>query len=60
MRWQVTIVWTETSDVKLKFLEIFEACGNLIYCSCEEIDKNFIYLNTFSEQMYFMTYIMYI
>ena len=37
--WQVTIAWTETSDVKLKFLEIFEifgSCGNLIYCSCEE------------------------
>ena len=31
--WQVTIAWTETSDVKLKFLEIFEifgACSNLI------------------------------
>ena len=29
--WQVTIAWTETSDVKLKFPEIFEifgACGN--------------------------------
>ena len=38
MPWQVTIAWTETSDVKFKFLEIFEifgACGNLIYCSCE-------------------------
>ena len=34
---QVTIAWIET-DVKLKFLEIieiFEACGNLIYCSSE-------------------------
>ena len=38
MPWQVTISWIETSDVKLKFLEIidfFEACGNLMYCSCE-------------------------
>ena len=38
MPWQVTIAWTETSDVKFKFLEIFEifgACGNLIYCSWE-------------------------
>ena len=36
--WQVTIAWTETSDVKLEFLKIFEifgACGNLIYYSCE-------------------------
>ena len=34
MLWQVTIAWIETSNVKLKFLEIigiFEACGNLIY-----------------------------
>ena len=32
------IAWTETSDVKLKFLEIFEIfrpCGNLSYCICE-------------------------
>ena len=32
------IAWTETSNVKLEFLEIFEIfgdCGNLIYCSCE-------------------------
>ena len=36
--WQVTIAWIETSVAKLNFLEIieiFEACGNLIYCSCE-------------------------
>ena len=34
MLWQVTTAWIETSGVKLKFLEIieiFEACGNLIY-----------------------------
>ena len=31
----ITIAWTGTSDVKLKFLEIFGACGHLIYCSCE-------------------------
>ena len=30
------IAWIETSDVKfLGIIEIFEACGNLIYCSCE-------------------------
>ena len=31
---QVTIAWVETSDVKLKFLEIieiFEACGTIIH-----------------------------
>ena len=27
---------TKTPDVKLVFLEIFEVCGNLIYCCCEE------------------------
>ena len=35
---QGTIAWIETLDAKLKFLEItetFEACGNLICCSCE-------------------------
>ena len=38
MLWQVTIAWIQASDVKLKFfeiVEIFEACGSLIYCSCE-------------------------
>ena len=38
MPWQVMITWIEASDVKLKFLEIieiFEACGSLIYCNCE-------------------------
>ena len=38
MLWQVTIAWIETSNVKLKFLEIieiFEACGNLIYCEAD-------------------------
>ena len=32
----VTILWSETPDVKfLGIIEIFEACGCLIYCSCE-------------------------
>ena len=38
MYWQVMIARIETSGVKLKFLEIieiFEAFGSLIYCSCE-------------------------
>ena len=38
MLWQVTIAWIQASDVKLKFfeiVEIFEACGSLIYCSSE-------------------------
>ena len=30
------IVWIETSDVKFTaIIEIFEACGSLIYCSWE-------------------------
>ena len=36
------LTWIEASDIRLKFLENFdenfeisEACGNLIYCSCE-------------------------
>ena len=34
--WQVMIEWIETSDVKSRgIIEIFEACGSLIYCSCE-------------------------
>ena len=34
--WQVMIAWIETSDVKFPgIIEIFEACGSLIYCSCE-------------------------
>ena len=39
---KVTIAWIEAADVKLKFLEIieiFEACGNPIYCSCEAVKK---------------------
>ena len=38
----VKLAWIEASDIRLKFLENFdenfeisEACGNLIYCSCE-------------------------
>ena len=37
--WQVMIGCTETSDVKftgiIEIFLIFEACGSLIYCSCE-------------------------
>ena len=40
------LAWIEASDIRLKFLENFdenfeisEACGNLIYCSCEHWPK---------------------
>ena len=50
MPWQVMIAWTETSDVKLKFLgiiEIFEAWGSLIYCSCgaDWLSRSSIWIN---------------
>ena len=50
MPWQVMIAWTETSDVKLKFLEIieiFEACGSLIYRSCgaDWLSRSSIWIN---------------
>ena len=36
MPWQVMIPWIETPDVKFPgIIETFEACGSLIYCSCE-------------------------
>ena len=32
--WQVMMAWIETSDVKFPgVIEMFEACGSLIYCS---------------------------
>ena len=38
--WQVTIVWTEISDVNLRFHEMFEAyCGQLIRCMCRAVLK---------------------
>ena len=45
MLWQFTIAWTETSDVKMTFLEIFlsfKALGNLIYCSCAAGTKIYV------------------
>ena len=42
--WQVTIVWTETSEVKLRFREIFEPyCGKLIRCSCKAVLKLYLF-----------------
>ena len=51
--WQVTIAWTETSDVKLKFLEIFGifgACGNLNFTVVKNIGINSIYFNNFKNR----------
>ena len=33
--WQVMIACTETLNEKLKIIEIFEICGNLIYFRCK-------------------------
>ena len=48
---QVTITWTETSDVKLKFLEIFEIFEarwqSDFTVVVKETDGNSIYFNTF-------------
>ena len=36
MHWQIMIAWIEASDVKFSgIIEILEACGSLLYCSCE-------------------------
>ena len=58
---QVTIARTETSDVKLKFLEIFEifeACGNLIYCSCEgDWQKLHLFQQILRIDAFYVTYV---